>query len=184
MTKMDKIYSVHWFGPFETLEEVKQFEDKHKSMSFQLYILNGYKPYAKLYDSYYCGQTKRSVYQRLTDPNHHINEFRDITAIWIGSISNVVPQAEDINVAEKILTAQLRAIFGEKYMLNKTNTNFPKYNAYIINIWHNPKESRLQRYQKGTIPSYLPDVIGHEYEKLIDVHLLFGASKIKWVNVE
>ncbi|MBQ7631446.1 MAG: hypothetical protein IJS82_01625 [Paludibacteraceae bacterium] len=184
MTRIDRIYSVRWFGPFETPEDVKRFEYKHKSMSFQLYILNGYKPYAKLYDSYYCGQTKRSVYQRLTDPNHHINEFRDISAIWIGSISNVEPKAEDINVAEKILTAQLRATFGERQMLNRTNKSFPKYNAYVVNIWHNPKENRLQRYQRGTIPADLPDVIGHEYEKLIDAHLLFSASKIKWVNVE
>lgn len=184
MAQIDKIYSVRWFGPFDTPEEVKNFEDKHKSVSFQLYILNGYKPYARLHDSYYCGQTKRSVYQRLADPNHHINEFREISAIWIGSISNVVPLAEDINVTEKIITAQLRAIFGERKMLNKINKNFPKYNAYIVNIWHNTKEKRLQRYQSETIPSNLPDVIGHEYEKLIDAHLLFGASKIKWLNIE
>lgn len=184
MAQMDKLYSVRWFGPFETLDEVLLFENKHKSMSFQLYILNGYKPYAKLYDSYYCGQTQRSVYKRLTDPNHHINEFRDISAIWIGSISNVEPSAMDINVAEKILTAQLRSIFGEKRMLNKINKSFPKYNAYIVNIWHNLKERRLQRYQTGTIPADLPDIIGHEYEKLIDAHLLFGASKIKWLNIE
>ena len=184
MANIDKTYCVRWYGPFLTPEAVKNFEDNHKSMSFQLYILNGYKPRAKFYDSYYCGQTKRSVYQRLTDPNHHINEFRDNPNIWIGSISNVEPQSVDINTAEKILTAQLRATFGEKNMLNKMNTNFPKYNAYIVNIWHNTKEKRLQRYQIGTIPAELPDVIGHEYDKDLDAHMLFSASKIKWDNVE
>ena len=184
MARIDRLYSVRWFGPFETLENVQLFEKKNKSISFQLYILNGYKPYARLHDSYYCGQTKRSVYQRLTDPNHHINEFRDISAIWIGSISNVNPETEDINIAEKIITAQLRATFGEKRLLNKTNKSFPKYNVYIVNIWHNSKELRLQRYLKGTIPAELPDVIGHEYEKIIDAHILFSASKIKWSNIE
>ncbi len=72
---IDKTYTVRWFGPFCDVDEVKKFEDDNSSLCFQLYILNGYKPHAKLYESYYCGQTQRSVYKRLTDLNHHINDL-------------------------------------------------------------------------------------------------------------
>lgn len=82
------------------------------------------------------------------------------------------------------MTAQIRSTYGEKYMLNQINTKFPTYNAYVINIWHNTKGKRLQRYQQFSVPSDLPDAIGHEYDKNIDAHLLFSATKIKWSNVE
>ena len=177
----DKTYAVRWYGPFESPEEVKKFEDGNEEISFQLYIINGYKPRAK-YSSYYCGQTQRSVYKRLTDVGHHINDFNsDRIDIWIGSITNVEPSKTDINVVEKMITAQLQEIFGARFIVNETNTQFPKYNAYVINIWHNKKNGyRMQRYPQHSIPAELPDVIGHEYEKLIDAHCLFGASKITW----
>ena len=143
----DKTYSVRWFGPFEDIEDIKEFEKQNKSTNFQLYVINGYKPRAR-YDSYYCGQTQRSVYERFKDPGHHINDFRSISAIWIGSISNVDPIHGDINVVENIITAQLSSIYGENYMLNKINTRFQKYNTYVINIWHNLKGNRIQRYQR------------------------------------
>lgn len=181
----DKTYSVRWYGPFESVEEVRDFEKENKAIRCQLYILNGYKPRAK-YDSYYCGQTQRGVYKRLTDANHHINDFNSdrIEAIWIGSITNVEPTKTDINVVEKIVTAQLKETFGARYVLNETNTLFPKYNAYVINIWHKKDCNRLSRYKQSSIPAELPDVIGHEYEKIIDAHCLFSASKIKWVKVD
>lgn len=180
----DKTYTVRWYGPFEDVEDIKDFEKKNKSVNFQLYILDGYKPHAKIYSSYYCGQTQRGVYDRLTDPGHHINELKYITSIWIGSISNVDPEHGDINVVENIVTAQLRSLYGENYMLNKINKNFPKYNSYVINIWHNLKGERIKRYKKYSIPAELPDVIGHEYDKEFDAHLLFSTSRISWTNVE
>lgn len=175
---LDRTYSVRWFGPFEDVEEVKRFEDEHKSTNFQLYIINGYKPYAKIYDHYYCGQTQRCVYKRLTDTDHHINEYKTISAIWIGSISSVEPEHSDINTIENIITAQLSDIFGETRMLNKINTRFPKYNVYVVNIWHNTKGQRMKKYPQFSIPVDLPDIIGHEYDKDSDSHLLYSASKI------
>lgn len=184
MDTCDKTYSVRWFGPFKSVEEVKDFENSHDNMSFQLYILNGYKPYAKFFDNYYCGQTKRSVYERLTDKNHHINEFKSISAIWIGSISSKEPDNVDINIVEKIMTAQMRVVFGEKFMLNQMNTAFPKYNAYVINIWHTTSGQRMHNYKSATVPSYLPDLIGHEYDTNNCEHQLFSTSKIQWDHVE
>lgn len=180
----DKTYSVRWYGPFDTVEDVREFENAHKSISFQIYVLNGYKPYAKIYDKYYCGQTQRSVYERLTDPKHHINDYKILSAIWIGSISSVEPEHTDINIVENVVTAQLRSIFDECNMLNKINKQFPKHNTYIVNIWHNLKGERMKKYAQFSLPHYMPDVIGHEYDKESDTHLLFSASRISWAHME
>lgn len=185
MTK-DKTYSVRWYGEFTSVEEVNEFEEKHPDTQFQVYILQGYKKCAKTRVSYYCGQAKHGVYKRLTNQGHHINELSRITGIWIGTISNTDPDPADINVVEKILTAQMCSTLGSKYMLNQTNTKFPTYNAYVINIWHDQKEKRRQKYKQGTIPQEISDLIGHEYVKseYIKYSQIFEAQKIKWTKIE
>ena len=186
MVTIDKTYAVRWFGPFNSIDEVRDFEIQHEDREFQLYLLQGYKKCAKTRESYYCGQTLRSVSKRLSDEGHHISEISRLTAIWIGSITNVTPSKEDINVVEKILTAQMRIIFGEQCLLNQTNTKFPTYNAYVINIWHDKKEKRRLKYSKYSIPDLMPDLIGHEYikDEYIQYNKIFGAPKIKWTDVE
>lgn len=181
----DKTYSVRWYGPFSTVEEVKSFEQKDPEQAYQLYLLQGYKKCAKTKESYYCGQTTRSVSKRLSDGGHHISEISRLNAIWIGAITNVDPSKEDINVVEKILTAQMRITFGESMLLNQTNTKFPTYNAYIINTWHDLKGERRQNYRKYSIPDIIPDLIGHEYFKgIIQYSKIFSAPKIKWTKTE
>ncbi len=180
----DKTYSVRWYGPFASVEEVKDFAKQHKSIDFQIYVINGYKKYAKIYDKYYCGQTQRNIYERLSDKDHHIKEYKTIIAIWIGSISSKEPEHEDINVVENIITAQLRSIFGEDRMLNRINTRFQKQNAYILNLWHDTKCKRMRKYPQFSLPAELPDLIGHEYDKEEDAHKLFGASKVSLKDIE
>ena len=181
--EQDKTYSVRWYGPFKSVEEVKTFENENKGIDFQLYLINGYRPRA-IYSSYYCGQTQRGVNKRLSDPGHHINDCNRIEAIWIGSITNVEPKKADINVVEKIITAQSQETFGARYILNETNTLFPKYNVYVINIWHKKTGDRLKKYAQYSIPAELPDVIGHEYEKDSGAHILFSASKISFKDLK
>lgn len=176
----DKTYSVRWYGPFESVEEIKNFEKQNQEIKCHLYIINGYKPKAR-YSSYYCGKTQRGINNRLTDANHHINDCNRISSIWIGSITSVEElTGKDINVVEKIVTAQLQEIYGSRFILNETNTLFPKYNVYVLNFWCKKDCSRYSRYKQYTIPAEIPDVIGHEYEKAIDAHRLFSAGKIRW----
>lgn len=178
--EQDKTYSVRWYGPFESIEEIKSFENKNPKVGCQLYLINGYKPRAR-YSSYYCGQTQRGVNKRLSDPGHHINDCNRIDAIWIGSITNIMELSKkDINIVEKIVTAQMAETYGTRFILNETNTLFPKYNVYVLNFWHKKDCNRITRYQQYTIPAEIPDVIGHEYIKDIDTHCLFSAGKIKW----
>jgi len=186
MVQQDKTYSIRWYGPFETKEDVGNYEKKHPNISFQLYMFHGLKKRAKIYESYYCGQAKNGVFRRLSDKNHHINEISRMTAIWIGTISNVLsPTNNDINYVENIITAQLAKKFTKKQLLNVINKNFPDYNIYVINIWHKVDDSRYRKYIKYTLPADLPDLLGHEYEtEPFPLHKIYSAEKVKWTDVD
>ena len=147
-------------------------------------MFHGYKKRAQIYEHYYCGQAKNGVYNRLANKGHHIEEINRMTGIWIGAISNIVPTTSDINYVENILTAQLADTYGEKYMLNKINKQFPKHNIYILNLWHKTDCDRWLKYNSYSIVSDMPDVLGHEYQPNLDVHYLYGTQKLKWLNIK
>lgn len=181
----DKVYIIRWFGPFKSVEEVNTFEKEHKNTVCVLYMLQGMKKNAKLYDSYYCGQAKRGVYNRLTNKGHHIEEFSRLSAIWIGNISNIEPTPTDINYVENILTAEMADKFQKKFMLNKINMNFPHFNIYVINVWHKTDTERIKKYSSNSLASEIPDLIGHEYyTEPTPYHRLFGAPKIQWLDIK
>ena len=181
----DKVYTLRWYGSFESIEEVGAFEKTHPDIDCKIYMFHGYKKSAKINESYYCGQATKGVYKRLMNQGHHIYELSRISGIWIGSISNTEPQKEDINYVENLLTAELRDQVGEKSMLNEINMNFPKYNIYIINVWNRKKNlERIQRYTKYSLPDIVPDLIGSEYYTDPTPHKnVFGSNKIKWLNI-
>ena len=182
--RLDKTYTIRWYGPFSTAESIREFEQEHEDIKCHLYMFYGMKKHAKLYESYYCGQAKKGVYNRLTNKGHHIEEITQINGIWIGSISNVEPSPLDINYVENIITAQMADTYGEKYMLNKINTNFPKHNIYILNLWHKINGERWQKNSSYSLAGKMPDVLGHEYQSDIDVHFLYGTQKLKWLNIK
>ena len=183
--EQDKTYSIRWYGPFSTKEEIGEYEQKHANTKFQLYMFHGLKKRARLYESYYCGQAKSGVYRRLSDKGHHINDINRMTAIWIGTISNVEPCTKDINYVENIITAQLAKTFGESQLLNVINKKYPTYNIYVINIWHKISGERYRKYATFSLPSDMPDLIGHEYEREpLIVHKLYSAEKVKWIDVD
>lgn len=188
MAEVDKTYTIRWYGPFVSVDDVLIFEKQHADQGFQLYLLHGYKKCAKTVENYYCGQTTRSVYKRLSDGTHRaMLEIPRMTAIWIETITNVEPTKEDINVVEKIITAQMRVVLGEKLLLNQTNMKFPTYNVYVINTWHDSKGERRQNYKKYSMPDIIPDLIGHEFFKgmyNLQYSKIFSAPKIKWIKTE
>ncbi|MCQ2342519.1 MAG: hypothetical protein MJZ75_03370 [Paludibacteraceae bacterium] len=176
------VYILHWFGPFKSVEEVKSFEDANSEIQCCLYMFRGMKKHSKAYESFYCGKAdKQKVYQRLCNCNHHINELREISEIWIGAYSNVEPTSNDINYGERIITAVLASREGQQYMLNEINMTFPKYTIYVINHWYNPKTmlSIVKAPSKSSLCATLPDMMAHRYEKQLDAHIVSGAEKLK-----
>lgn len=129
--------------------------------SFNLYLLQGKRKYARRY-TYYCGQTTRCVYKRLRDKDHHFHEIiHSDYSIWIGKFSNIIPDKLDINVAEKIITSELAELeLGYENMMNEINFRPPVFDVYIINQWFHPSRNKEWKKIKVNSPaSYIPDLM-------------------------
>ena len=46
--RLDKTYTIRWYGPFLTTESIREFEQEHKDIKCQLYMFHGMKKHAKL----------------------------------------------------------------------------------------------------------------------------------------
>jgi len=161
---------------------VKVFERENPETQCYLYMFSGMKKHAKLYDSFYCGKAdKQNVYQRLSNPNHHISELREVNEIWIGSFSNIEPTSDDINYGERIMTAVLASKVEKEHMLNAINMQFPKYTIYVINHWFNPKImcSWGKAPSRYSLCAILPDLMAHRYDSSTCEHIVSGTEKLK-----
>lgn len=157
--KSQKTHIVSWYGPFHSVEEMKEWKWQNKpDVDFCLYLLQGKKPYAKTY-SYYCGQTTRGVSRRLKDRDHHIKEIPNRRNIWIGSFENP-HNNEDINIAENMFISLLSLGTNEGQCINRQNTDFSKhnYNVFFICKWHNPKHYRQP---ECSLKSIFPEIVAY-----------------------
>ena len=175
------VFLVKWYGPFTSVDEEKAWEEKQK-FNCSLYLLHGMLKYAKSKETYYCGMSTRSVYERFRDKGHHIEEIKDrLNSIYVGCISNYKNvDRSQILLVEKLITATLADELGEKSLLNATNFRFPDENVYVISEWYKPYgDNEVWERQPKNAPSHMvPDVlVSHLREDgYID---LFGSKKLK-----
>ena len=175
----NNVYLIKWYGPLSR-EEIKDWEKK-QDFTCSLYLLHGYKKYAKSRESYYCGMSTRKVYERFSDKGHHIEEIENrICSIYVGCISNIkTPSRSQIGLCEKIITAYLGEFLGEENMLNSTNFYYPNKNVYIINEWWKTDCKNLHLRQPKNAPSNIvPDVLTYHYKQHDEIDL-FGCKKLK-----
>ena len=173
------VFLVKWFGPFNTIKEVEEWEKINGAC--KLYLFGGMKKYAKNRMTYYCGETTRCAFERLKDSNHHIKEISNrVSSIYIGRISNVKrPTDNQVRLVEKVLTAYLDSFIGRDSMLNETNFTFPKSNIYIVNEWWKPYITEVWQRQSKDAPSHhIPDVLCFHYFSNYNFEL-FGTQKLK-----
>ncbi len=177
----NNVFLIKWYGPFESQEAVKTWEDKHSSIKCSLYLLHGKLKYAKTKEKYYCGMSIRSIYKRLKDKGHHIEEIKDrLDSIYVGSLSNINrPTKQHVLLAEKIITAALAYTVGDDNVLNATNTYFPAEDVFVINEWwKTTSESVWERQPKKAPSSIIPDVLVYHFKGKDDCEL-FGCKKLK-----
>lgn len=180
-----KVFLVKWFGPFESLKAVEDWEIV-QPFKCSLYLIQGKRKYAKTRDSYYCGMSsERMVFERLRDNNHHIGEIERLGSIYVGFFANIKrPNKSQIRLAEKILTACLTDLVGVDNVLNVTNILYPSENVYVINEWWKTTgESVWERKPKNAPSNIIPDVLAYHinYNKEID---LYGCKKLKRIMSE
>lgn len=152
-----KTYIVSWYGPFRSIEEMEEWQCSYKDIVCCLYLIQGKKPHAKGYH-YYCGQTTRTVPERLTDKDHHIREIPNSRNIWIGALENRY-RKEDIDIAENMFIYLLTEI-GKVPCLNKQSLYFHKkdYNVFFICRWYNPNRNRQPEH---SIKRVFPEVVAY-----------------------
>lgn len=174
------VFLIRWYGPFGSREEERKWE-KEQLFKCSLYLIHGKLKYAKTREHYYCGESTRSIYERLADKNHHIKELEQrLNSIYVGCISNIkTPTKPQIMLAEKIITAYLPEEVSEDCLLNATNTYFPNKNVYVINEWWKPNAPTLWKRQPSNAPSHIvPDVLAYHYKRSDDF-CLYGCKKLK-----
>lgn len=185
----NNVYVLQWYGPFLSKRDVLDWEEENIGPGkTYLYLFKGKKPHAKTSECIYCGQAfKQSAGKRLGNKKHHINEVanrkEDLT-IWVAKFGNKKPQKYDVNLAEKVITSVFDQVIitDNQSMLNETNKLRPRDTAYIINEWYYRNGEPVLRYKRGSICSYLPDVLvcypnddNHESN-------IWGTKRLSFIN--
>lgn len=172
-------YVIQWYGPFVSIEDVKEWEEEDSS-KYNLYIFQA-KP-KKGKNKYYCGMTiKQTISKRLKNRNHHIHDFEDASSyslqIWIGSIVKKSIKSCDVRICENIITSMMANIgVGEKHLENQTNKKPPVDNVYLINEWWKKKDrTEINRRLKNSVPGIIPEAMAYYSE----TGALYGISKLK-----
>lgn len=182
-------YILEWYGPFNCLQDVCDWEDKNigRWKTF-LYLFQGKKKYAHEKLAIYCGQAfRQSVGKRLKNKNHHICEVverRDELEIWVAKFANKKPQKYDVNLVEKVLTSVLDQVIKSDTdeILNETNKLRPKDTAYIINEWYYIDGRARCNYPSKSICSRIPDVLACYSNEDGKVANVWGCQRMKFID--
>ena len=180
---MDKTFLIRWYGSFygeNALDDLKEWENNHSDYTCNLYLIKGYKKYAKTTNHYYIGKTIQGVAKRFSNKDHHIKELPRISEIWVGHFVNMLPDDEDILLAERMLICYVSNEVGNQYMLNRICVNYaPAQNVYILSEWYNYKTlKQRERISKDSIAKIIPDVIAYRVTEKKQ-SLLYMSEKFK-----
>jgi hypothetical protein len=182
---MDEAYIIKWYGPFPNKDEVRKWEKLHDDIVCNLYLLHGMKKHAKTIESYYCGKTLQYVYERFQDKSHHLYEICNREhEIYIGQISNIEPDNDDVLKLEKMITAFIGYHFEERNVLNKINFHPPHCDGTmsIVNQWYKQRDlSQWQRLPKSSPANIIPDVMVYRENDDHQSTVLYGIQKLKYI---
>lgn len=178
--KLSDSYLIRWYGPFFCKEDLKEWEDNHRPIQFNLYAFRAKQKGKK--DKYYCGMTfKQTVGNRLRNNDHHIHDFENSKTgslhIWIGTIANKKAKESDVRICENLLTSSLASVgVGERNLENRTNKKPPINNVYVINEWWKISEDEIKKKGRGSVPAVIPEVMAYYSE----TKALYGINKLKY----
>jgi hypothetical protein len=174
MDEIDKIFMIQWIGPFQTIDELKNWEKKNSIVNeFCLYLLSG-KEYRKKSTSLYCGKTEM---QRLSSryKNHKKYELikdRELN-IWIGRFSNKkLATSDNIDIVETLIISHWQPNLNDK-----KKAHYPGFAICVVNSWY--KKDAKTRYINRVYPvQQLEDVIFYD----INSNVVWGAERLKKRN--
>lgn len=155
---------LNWYGPFNNLQQVKEWEEKNGDDTY-LYLIRGKKKHAKKVRAYYCGQAyKQSAGKRMRNKHHHIEEVAqaaDHLCIYVAKFDGIVPTKKHLNVVENLFISFMYQYLVQEpdIMLNKTSFYKPVNTCYVVNNWFSPSMTEVLRYRKDSFCKLIPDII-------------------------
>ena len=178
------MYVLSWYGPFQNVQELKEWEDK-KGNDTYLYIIRGMKKNKQKLVTYYCGKAiKQSVGKRQSNSGHHIKELEwrpEKLKIWVAKFKGITPKNADVNIVENMFISYIaQCMIGKnEEVANETSLLAPNSEVYIINEWWdaNIEEKEIKTYHRGSLYSRIPDVIAY-YPNDRHIGSVYTSSKL------
>lgn len=175
MNDLDKMFIIQWYGPFDTLEQLKNWEKANNtSYVFNMYILTGIEKSHRS-NSHYCGITNQEFISHRLKYNHDKYPLikRDLN-IWAGRFAD--PAHVNKNNAE--LVESLIISFWQPELNDRKRKYLPADSVGIINKWYNKQQKSLQN--RRFPAQNLTDVVIYD----LDNKEIWTAEQLKRMKVQ
>lgn len=156
MAGISKIFILEWYGPFNSVEDLKRWENAHSEEGFGIYFISGKPPYKKIPRSYVGISVNRNglISERYTSDNqHHIHELRD-KEFWIGRFFDKRRRTrKNYDLCETLLVS-----FLQPELNVRKKSYYPSDDIALINRWYT-KELHIRQNRVCLAQIDVPDVI-------------------------
>lgn len=175
MTDLTKMFVIQWYGPFETVEQLKNWEKTNNtSYSFNLYVFTGIEKSQRRY-SHYCGITKQEfIHQRLNCKHDKFLLIKRNLNIWAGRFADSL-HANKLNAE---LVESLIVSFWQPDLNIRKRIYLPAQSVGIINKWYNKQQKSLQN--RRFPAQSLTDVVIYD----LDNKEIWTAEQLKRIKVQ
>lgn len=175
MTDLNKMFVIQWYGPFETLEQLKNWENTNNtSYSFNLYILTGIEKSQRRY-SHYCGITEQEyIFKRLSKNHDKFPLIVRSRNIWVGRIADSkLAMRKNIELIETLIIS-----YWQPKLNDSKKKFYPNESVGIINKWYNKQQKSLQN--RRFPAQNLTDVVIYD----LDNKEIWIAEQLKRMKVQ
>ena len=156
MAGIKKMFLLEWCGPFNSVDELKDWEYTHPEDGFGIYFISGIPPGKQLHRSYVGISLNKDglISKRYSsDSQHHIHELRD-REFWIGRFSDKRKRTRDnYELCETLLVSYLQPELNIR-----KKQYYPSEGIALINRWYT-REFQVRQNRICVAQNYIPDVI-------------------------
>ena len=160
MAGINKMFILEWCGPFNSVDELKEWEYTHQEDGFGIYFISGKPPRKQLPRSYVGISLNRNglISKRYSgDSQHHIHELRG-REFWIGRFSDKRKRTRNnYDLCETLLISYLQPELNVR-----KKANYPSVGMALINRWYT-KEMSVRQNRICLAQVNTPDVIIYDY---------------------